>query len=109
MGMNSLRLRASIPSFNNTTVVTSGFDVTNHASVGLQLVLTGTSITGSARLQISEDGVTWGDVASSSQNYTAAGSIFWGIPVYNSKVRISVISGDTDAVVGEVYGVAKEF
>lgn len=113
MSVNSKRLRTTITSFNNTTVYSSGYidgqyDLTNHKTYAFTVVLAGTSITGSVKIQHSDDGTTWGDVASSSQNYSAAGGLFFEGTANHALYRVALISGDTDAVTAEIYGVAKE-
>lgn len=112
MSVNSKRLRASIPSFNNTTKysynVTDGkFDLTNHKSFGVQVILTGNSIQGSITVIMSDDGVTWGDFATATA-FTQAGSYFIGGDANHSFYAVKVISTDTDPVVAEIIGVAKE-
>lgn len=112
MSVNSKRLRASIPAFNNTTKysynVTDGkFDLTNHKSFGIQVVLAGTSIQGSITIIMSDDGVNWNDFAAAT-NFTQAGSYMFGGDALHSHYAVKVISTDTDNVTTEIYGVAKE-
>jgi hypothetical protein len=107
MSVNSKRLRSSIPSFNNTTVYSDVFDLTNHKAYGLQVVLAGSSIEGNVSLEQSNNGVNWAAVASAT-NFTAAGSLFFAGDFNHMFLRVKLVSTDTDAVVGEIYGIGKE-
>lgn len=84
----------------NTTLNSSAMDTTNFIGLSAQLTYTGASLAGSAKLQGSNDGTNWFDVASSSQSLAAAGGVlYWTVAdVFWMHSRMVVISTDADVV-----------
>lgn len=105
----SLPYRSESFAFANSTQNYSARDISKYYHVFVMAVITGSSLAGTAKLQISNDGTNWIDVGSSSQALPASGgSLIWDVATAAGHMRVVGISSDADIVTMAVTYNCKE-
>lgn len=89
----------------NTTINSEAIDITNYIGAGFQVDLTGAGIAGTVKVQASNNGINWVDVAGASQAIAGPNSYFFNVSLmFHALLRVQVIS--TNANVATCNGTA---
>lgn len=89
----------------NTTINSTPIDITNYIGAGFQVDLTGAGIAGTVKVQASNNGTNWVDVAGASQAIAGPNSYFFNVSLmFHAFLRVQVIS--TNANVATCNGTA---
>lgn len=105
--MINTRLKIATRTINNATWTSDPLDITPYSGVGLQLNTSGAG-TGSVKIQRSNDGSHWGDLASAT-TIAASGTFFIDKNVvYNSLIRVVVTESNSQNMVFDGIVIVKE-
>lgn len=83
----------------NETKNSEAIDITHIYGYSVYALWTGSTITGSIKLQASLDNTNWIDIVSSSQTISAAGAYLWNVTdAFYRYFRLVAISDDVNTI-----------